>query len=407
MAINKKIKSFSPYNYNIQYAKPGAGLNQRGKQYIKSSPVNQEEYVITKKCAKFFTFLSNEINYRITDDCENKFLKMVSKFSIRKDKIIKPYSDVYEISNKLTLKEVTVKNENSYDYTIINNRVIQINHNFGSSIDAILLLNDVKYLNFTMKKITDNSTQFILYEDVFTNSGSFVKVLIYPIEESFNILDNIISYDFYENNDLIFDEVKNIIAIDNKSGSSKLCPLVYNTNDETYLLNGYDLNPSYVSFNKGIFNSRSSYKANISGLTEKLNQIINDNLNIKEEVLYETNPEYRQTKDLINDYKNRSNLLETLNIEYDIKKILLYKINGGLFSKILTYNINDNNLVWSIEDGNYIVTIKHYMNSIVKVILDGSGILDVDIYKIDNDTIKINFGKHMPTAYTLNLFKVK
>ena len=56
-----------------------------------------------------------------------------------------------------------------------------------------------------MKKITDNSTQFILYEDVFTNSGSFVKVLIYPIEESFNVLDNIISYNFYENNDLIFD----------------------------------------------------------------------------------------------------------------------------------------------------------------------------------------------------------
>lgn len=60
-----------------------------------------------------------------------------------------------------------------------------------------------------------------------------------------------------------------------------------------------------------------------------------------------------------------------------------------------------------LKNGNYIVTIKHYMNSIVKVILDGSGTLDVDIYKIDNDTIKINFGKNMPTAYTLNLFKVK
>lgn len=407
MAINKKIKSFSPYNYNIQYAKPGAGLNQKGKQYVKSSPVNQEEYVITKRGAKFFTFLSNEINYRITDDCENKFLKMVSKFSMRKDQIIKPYSDVYEISNKLTLKEITVKNENSYDYTIINNKVIQINHNLGSSIDAILLLNGGKYLNFSMKRITDNSTQFILNEDVFTNSGSFIKVLIYPIEESFNVLDNIISYDFYENKDLIFDEVKNIIAIDNKCGSSKICPLVYNTNDETYLLNGYDLNPSYVSFNKNIFNSRSSYKANILGLTEKLNQIINNNLNVKEEILYEINSEYKQIKDLINDYKNRLNLLETLNIEYDIKKILLYKINSGLFSKIITYNINDNNSVWSIENGNYIVTIKHYMNSIVKVILDGSNILDVDIYKIDNDTIKINFGKNMPTAYTLNLFKVK
>lgn len=349
MAINKKIKSFSPYNYNIQYAKPGAGLNQKGKQYIKSSPVNQEEYVITKRGAKFFTFLSNEINYRITDDCENKFLKMVSKFSIRKDQIIKPYSDVYEISNKLTLKEIIVKNENSYDYTIINNKVIQINHNFGSSIDAILLLNDGKYLNFSMKKITDNSTQFILNEDVFTNFGSFIKVLIYPIEESFNVIDNIISYDFYENKDLIFDEVKNIIAIDNKCGSSKICPLVYNTNDETYLLNGYDLNPSYVSFNKNIFNSRSSYKANILGLTKKLNQIINNNLNVKEEILYEINSEYKQIKDLINDYKNRLNLLETLNIEYDIKRILLYKINSGLFSKILTYNINDNNSIWSIE----------------------------------------------------------
>ena len=87
MAVNKKIKSFSPYNYNVQYAKPGAGINQKGKQYIKSSPVNQEEYVVTRKLPSFFAHLSNVFHYTISDECEIKFLKAVSTFSIKKDGI--------------------------------------------------------------------------------------------------------------------------------------------------------------------------------------------------------------------------------------------------------------------------------------------------------------------------------
>lgn len=157
MAINKKIKSFSPYNYNVQYATPGAGFNKNKKQYVKSSPVNQEEYVVTKRKLEFFTYLTNTFNYTINDECEINFLNLTSTFLVTKNDYFSKSFTTSENNSKLVFREYIFDNSNIIDNTI------KVDHNFfTSNVDCIVLLDDSEYLNFSMKNITKNSVKIVL-----------------------------------------------------------------------------------------------------------------------------------------------------------------------------------------------------------------------------------------------------
>lgn len=402
MAVNKKIKSFSPYNYNVQYAKPGAGINQKGKQYIKSSPVNQEEYVVTRKLPSFFAHLSNVFHYTISDECEIKFLKAVSTFSIKKDGTIPDFENVSEAESKIALMEYTITNNSS-----MGSNSILLNHTFfTSNVDCIAILNDSKYLKFKMRKINDRSVELILNEEIKLSTTDYIKVILYPLENSFNLLNNNISYKTFEYDDLIFDDLKEKIAIDNKLGTSKLIPIVYDLFDSSYLLEGFDLNPCYIAFNMSNFPSKTSLIKENEKLEKEMMMIRNENANLTTDQLVSLNNNYKIRKE-----KYDSNLLIINNLikvdrEYNIDKVLLYKINKESFIINLGYNIDNSSVTWCKEGNNIVAVVRHGLNCEVKVVLDREDVTNYDIYKIDSNTIKINFGTLKPKTCVLNIFKV-
>jgi hypothetical protein len=407
MAINKKIKSFSPYNYNVQYAKPGAGINQKGKQYVKSSPVNQEEYVISKRKPNFFTFMSNVFHYTINDECEIKFLKAVSTITVRKDTNIKEFEGVSTSESKMALINYTVTNKPTSEYAITSSKSVQLNHSFyTSNVDCIALLNDEKYLKFKIKKINERSVELIFKDDINLLTIDYIKIILFPLENSFNILTNNISYSIYENKDLIIDDLKEVIAIDNKIGTSKLIPIVYDMFDSSYLLDGFDLSPCYISFNQKDFQSIKSLTDENEKLNRELMVIRNENLNLSIEQLMNTNKEYIEKTNKFKENERIINTLINVGYEYNISKVLLYKINKESYIKNLRYNVNTDSITWLKEDTNIVAIIKHNLNCDVKVILDRESITNYDIYKIDSNTIKINFGDLKPKTCVLNIFKV-
>jgi hypothetical protein len=103
------------------------------------------------------------------------------------------------------------------------------------------------------------------------------------------------------------------------------------------------------------------------------------------------------------------NFHDQINIEnnnFNIKKIILYKINKESYIKNLSYNVNTNTITWMKNGNNNTVTIMHNLNSNVKVVLDREYATNYKLYKVDNNIIKIDFGTLIPKTCILNIFKV-
>ena len=234
----------------------------------------------------------------------------------------------------------------------------------------------------------------------------FIKIILYPLEGNFNIIDNIVSLKTYEYKDLIFDNLKNIIAIDNKNGTSRIIPLVYDIFDTTYSLESYDLNPSYISFKMNNFTSRNDLKNSINYIKDEMKKIRNENQNLSEDELLKVNSNYKDFQKELDDESFLLSQLNGLNYDYNIGKVVLYKINKESFLTNLSYGINKNFIQWFKENEDICVNINHNLNGDIKIILDGENFIDYSIFKIDNNNVKINFGSFKPKTCVLNIFKV-
>jgi hypothetical protein len=298
------------------------------------------------------------------------------------------------------------------EYTITGNSLIGsnsilLNHTFfTSNVDCIAILNDSKYLKFKIRKINDRSVELILNEEIKLSTTDYIKVILYPLENSFNLLNNNISYKTFEYDDLIFDDLKEKIAIDNKLGTSKLIPIVYDLFDSSYLLEGFDLNPCYITFNMSNFPSKTSLIKENEKLEKEMMMIRNENANLTIEQLVSLNNDYKTRKEKYDSNVLIINNLIKVDREYNIDKVLLYKINKESFIINLGYNIDNSSVTWYKEENNIVAVVRHGLNCEVKVVLDREDVTNYDIYKIDSNTIKINFGTLKPKTCVLNIFKV-
>lgn len=104
MAINKRVKSFSPYLYNAQYRGVGKLPNSRNNVFINSIATPEEHYVITKRPANFNVFVENSFIYSYDDNGNYDFVKGESRFKILPiHDVIKPeYSSEEYINNDNT-----------------------------------------------------------------------------------------------------------------------------------------------------------------------------------------------------------------------------------------------------------------------------------------------------------------
>jgi hypothetical protein len=398
---SKKIRSFSPYQYNIQYAKPGRGPVQVAKPYVKTASVTENEYVVTKLAPKFFTFLENSFYYTIDDDCNAVFNKLVSTFRVRNDRLLMEYENADIIENKIYAKSIEVTKKSGILYYWKNKNTICINHNMNTIVDCIALLNDKEYLKFNKIMNSENSIDIQFLQE-FKESDK-INVIIYQLANNFNTVDNIITTRIYQYNEIIDDELKDVLALENKFGNSNLFPIIYDSSNKSYILKNYDISPSYIAFDKNevisLDNLENEKEINILNA----NLIRKNNPNVPEDVLYNENIEYKNLIDLIDQIDNRIKKLKNINHKYDISQIILYYINERYVRHNIFKNIESSYVKW--ESSNTI-NIKHNLNGNIILILDSVKFYNYTLYKVDSNNISIKFLDEVPESFSLRIYKV-
>jgi hypothetical protein len=398
---SKKIRSFSPYQYNIQYAKPGRGPVQVAKPYVKTASVTENEYVVTKLAPKFFTFLENSFYYTINDDCETQFNKLVSTFRIRNDRLLMEYENADIIENKIYAKLVEVTKKSGIQYYWKNKNTICINHNMNSIVDSIALLNDSEYLKFNQTMNSENSIDIQFLQE-FKDSDK-INVILYQLTNNFNTIDNIITTKIFQYDEIIDDDLKNILALENKFGNSNLFPIIFDSSNKSYILNNYDLSPSYIAFDKNEIISLDNLEDEKEVKTLNANLIKKNNPNVPDDILYKENYEYKNLIDSIEQITNKIEKLKKLNHNYDISKIIIYYINERYVRHNIFQNLDSSYVKWSSSN---IVDVKHNLDGNIILILDGVKFYNYTLYKVDSNNISIKFLDEIPESFSLRIYKV-
>ena len=81
MAINK-TKSFSPYSYGLRYLRAGANPNIGPVQHLKSAPLQEPQYVISRVNPSFYAFAVSTMYYSSNDSCELQLERAVTTVSV-------------------------------------------------------------------------------------------------------------------------------------------------------------------------------------------------------------------------------------------------------------------------------------------------------------------------------------
>ena len=397
----KKIRSFSPYQYNIQYAKPGRGPVQIAKPYVKTASVTENEYVVTKLDPKFFTFLENAFYYTIDDECNVSFNKLVSTFNIRSDKRMIPYEINELIESKLHTKVISANTKNGIQYYWKSRKIMQINHNLNSMVECVAILNNSEYLRCTKTYISSNIIDLNFSNEF--NGNDVITIILIQLSNNYNITNNMISFKEFNYDEILEDDLKGNIVLDNKFGNSNLFPIIFNTDGKSYELSYFDIAPNHIAFKESDLKSINDFDSEIDVYTLNLNEIRKQNLNIPDNVLYKENETFRKYFDLIQENEKKIKLLNDYGRKYDIEKIVLYYFNTKYNKHDVQYNVNTNFVTWT---GKNTVEIKHNLNGYVTYLLDDINMNMVKIYKVDANCIKLEFLQNIPNVFSIKIYKV-
>lgn len=398
---SKKIRSFSPYQYNIQYVKPGRGPVQIAKPYVKAASVTENEYVVTKLDPKFFTFLENAFYYTIDDECEVNFNKLVSTFNIRHDKRMIPYETNELIESKLHTKIISANTKNGVQYYWKSKKIMQINHNLNSTVECIAILNNSEYLRCTYTYISSNIID-LNFSNEFIGSD-IITIILIQLSNNYNITNNMIAFKEFNYDEIVEDDLKGIIALDNKFGNSNLFPIIFNTDGKRYELSNFDIAPNHIAFKETDLKSINDFDSEIDIYTLNLNEIRAQNQNVPDNILYKENEKFRKYFDLIRENEKKIKLLNDYGRKYDIEKIVLYYFNIKYHKHDVQYNINTNFVTWT---GKNTVEIKHNLNGYVTYLMDEVDMNSVKIYKVDANCIKLEFLRNIPNVFSIKIYKV-
>lgn len=386
MAIRKKkIRSFSPYEYNVQYFKPGKGPVQVPRPYVRTASVTENEYVVTKVEPKNYTFLENYFYYTVDDDCTINLNSTMSVFKIRHDMLVSEYEECVVLEDVFYHIKIDVVNNTTLQYVWKDRRTLNVNHNLNSMVDGIILLRLLdadnkeyfQYLRFSQTMYSKNNIDINFDRNI--GEKCQLTIILYPLKSNTNFLDNIITKNEYTYDQLTINEMSNsIVALKNDFGNTNLIPMIFDSNNKTYLLEKYDITPSYLLFPNNLF------------------KLINSNIDIEDFL----------------DFSNKK--------KFDIEKVVLYYINRPFSLYNIFRNISNNTIIWKKSKNNdedicNCVEVRHNLNGNVIVIFDSEKYYDYTLYKMDNDTILIEFlsknnsiitNDEVPISFSLRLYKV-
>lgn len=343
--IQRKIRQFSPYSYNIRYKVPGGGLNQNKKYISSARGSNESSYVVSKLTPSYFCSISNIWYFDVNDDGTLNFVKCDSSIRITQEKISNKSSSSLKY---ITNDSITNKDSYSIDcnmndikenslYTIKNNEII-IKNLYSDKITDLLILFNNEYFN--------KRCQINLIE----NNGKFQIIFPKKIQSSDNI--KIIVYDLTNESNFKLIKINKTKIIDDVINNQYLIENLYGV-----------LNYKFLFLNK--------------------NSIIND-------INYDFTPQYFI-------------ISKNFNMEDNGNNIYCYQ-SYNKKTYIIQHNVNNDFVCWN----NKSIILNHKLNGVVNYIIEKNDNFNIikKITYIDENNIKIDLNEnYVPNVFTISLFK--
>lgn len=233
--IHKRMRSFSPYRYNIQYARIGEGPIQKPHPYINMAVQPEEHYVLSKKEAHWYAYIVNTIYYESDDECRLNLEKIVSNLIIvdggkKLGEDLNPNLKRLDASYQKT--EVNLK---SCEW--IDNKSLCIRNPLGEYADCFVL-GDNEFLKIK-KKITEDSI-IIEFDNIVTAND--LKAVLYSVNpHTTDFSTKIINAENVNHS-----EGTNYIYFENAFNTNKVVPVVFNNDGFASNFENPDLTPVRV-----------------------------------------------------------------------------------------------------------------------------------------------------------------
>ena len=394
----RRIKSFSPYTYNVQYRRPGEKPIVGKRAYIPNAGISLPEYVITKREEKekiipsdyiinYFTYVNNTFFYLINDDCEIEFLKYSSEFEfLRSNK-----KESYELCETFNVK-YTYEIFDINKFQILSNNEIRINHNLNSIIDLIILNENKYFFDYSYTEEDTFNIKIKFNSDV--DLGS-LRILIYQIYK-YDSPINRFKYTIFnlDDDNFSFDSVNNRYKIRNIFGTTRLKLKINSIIDnQIKTINSINVTPSYIFFDK--------------------NEIIHLNDLISQKEMIESQ-QFSNDSSLIETYNNINNQINQLsnknNYDVDIKSIEIYYPLENFEKKYIQFGKSNEIISWSSDNENYYIDINHSLDGYVNYLIDNNEFKNItyNMIFVSNYKIRMIISKNdsIPLSFSLSLFKV-
>ena len=403
---DKRIKSFSPYTYNVIYRKPGEVPFIKEKTYIPNAGYGPPEYIINKyekihtvkkqhqpphypiiSDQSYFTYVNNTFFYLINDNCEIEFLKYSSNFNFLTE--INEYKyENFSIYNVKYTFEIFQQSK----FEILSSCEIRINHNLNSIIDLIILNNNEYFFDYKYIEEDLNNIKIKFNSDINLNLLKIIVYQIYSHDSSINRFNyGIINPN---NDNFSHDDTNKRFKIRNIFGTTQLkLKITSIIGEEINQFNSINITPSYIFFDEN------------EVIT--LNQLIAEKSQIEEQ-------QFSNNENLVSRYEKINEMIDLLsnqnNYEVNIKTIEIYYPNENFEKKYIQFRKSNNIIIWSNDEENYYIEINHSLNGYVNYLIDNDEFKNIN-YKmqyISSNKLKMIISKNdqIPLSFSISLFKI-
>jgi len=399
----KRIKSFSPYSYSIQYAKAGEGPAQKPHPYVNAAIMPEEHFVVAKKEPNFYVYVSNTARFTLDDECVLTFNGITTKFMVvgkdsRPD--VDSEYDLTEVKDESKVSYVCdlCKNDDAY-VTWLSDTDVQIKHYLDHDVDCIILA-DSKYIKAKKKFSTKNWMTLRFGEGFSRSTYEHVYVLVYKIgNEAFPIMD-------VDESQISYDKVNDVVAIGNLFKTNKCIAMLFDEDGWAYPFENVDLTPSRILFKADEVEviEKTTILNELSFVDDRIEQIIAENALVPLDALTEMNEEFRTLKARKAELNRRLEKIGDEDRFVNVVKALVYKSEHKTFTKSLRHGVDESDVVW--HGSTAVVT--HSLGGYVNIVVDDTLASDTSFTAryIDDKTVSLEFARPKFTVCNVRMFKI-
>ena len=240
----RRIKSFSPYSYGVQYAKAGEGPLQKPRPYVNMAILPEEHFVIAKQDPNWFAYMANTVTYSLDGDCSLTVDEVRSEISIvgKAEKMDDGYvSAPAEVTEKGASVEVSLKAEGVPDVAWASQTEVKVSHWLNAEVDCVVLA-DGELLNVSKEFCSPDALTLRFQEGFRRSDYGSVRCVIYEIG---NGLFPMVRGD---GSQVSYDRVNGVISIENVQKTDKCVAMLFDGAGRSYVFSAVDLTPNRILF---------------------------------------------------------------------------------------------------------------------------------------------------------------